>query len=54
MNNSSSRSHSLFQFIIESADNERGGLLKKAKLNFGDLAGSEKINKQEEMQMKHM
>ncbi len=29
-------------------------MLKRAKLNLGDLAGSEKINKEEEMQANHM
>jgi len=29
-------------------------MIKRAKLNLGDLAGSEKINKDEEMQAKHM
>lgn len=29
-------------------------MLKRSKLNLGDLAGSEKINKEEEMQAKHM
>jgi hypothetical protein len=29
-------------------------MLKRSKLNLGDLAGSEKINKDEEMQARHM
>jgi hypothetical protein len=29
-------------------------MIKRAKLNLGDLAGSEKVNKDEEMQAKHM
>lgn len=29
-------------------------MLRRAKLNLGDLAGSEKINKEEEMQAKHL
>ena len=29
-------------------------MLKRAKLNLGDLAGSEKINKDEEMKTKHL
>lgn len=29
-------------------------MLKRAKLNLGDLAGSEKVNKDEEMKTKHM
>jgi Kinesin motor domain len=29
-------------------------MLKRAKLNLGDLAGSEKVNKEEEMQAGHL
>jgi hypothetical protein len=29
-------------------------MIKRAKLNLADLAGSEKINKEEEMQLAHM
>jgi hypothetical protein len=29
-------------------------MLKRSKLNLGDLAGSEKINKDEEIRAKHM
>jgi uncharacterized protein with HEPN domain len=29
-------------------------MLKRVKLNLGDLAGSEKVNKDEELQAKHM
>jgi Kinesin motor domain len=39
----SSRSHSLFQLVIESDEADDQGMLKRAKLNIGDLAGSEKI-----------
>jgi Kinesin motor domain len=54
MNNSSSRSHSLFQLLIETDQVDSKGMLKRSKLNLGDLAGSEKINKDEEMRSKHM
>lgn len=54
MNVKSSRSHSLFQLLIETDQVDGQGMLKRAKLNLGDLAGSEKINKEEEMQVKHM
>jgi hypothetical protein len=45
MNNKSSRSHTIFQIMIESAKVDSKGNLFKAKLNLCDLAGSEKINK---------
>lgn len=54
MNIHSSRSHSLFQLLIETDKVDSKGMLKRSKLNLGDLAGSEKINKDEEMQAKHM
>jgi kinesin family protein 5 len=54
MNIQSSRSHSLFQLLIETDQVDSKGMLKRSKLNLGDLAGSEKINKDEEMQAKHM
>jgi len=54
MNIKSSRSHSLFQLLIETDQIDIKGMLKRSKLNLGDLAGSEKINKDEEMQAKHM
>ena len=45
---------SLFQLLIETDQVDSKGMLKRSKLNLGDLAGSEKINKVEEMQAKHM
>ncbi len=54
MNIQSSRSHSLFQLLIETDQVDNKGMLKRSKLNLGDLAGSEKINKDEEMQARHM
>lgn len=50
----SSRSHTLFQILIESNTVDEHGMLKRSKLNLGDLAGSEKIDKDEEMQAKHL
>jgi hypothetical protein len=47
MNINSSRSHTLFQILIESDNADAKGMLKKAKLNIGDLAGSEKIRNDE-------
>ena len=54
MNIKSSRSHSLLQFLIETDQVDKKGKLKRSKLNLGDLAGSEKINKDEEMKSKHL
>ena len=45
----SSRSHSIFQLLIESDKADSRGFLKRAKLNLCDLAGSEKIHGLEEM-----
>ena len=54
MNLKSSRSHSILQILIETDQVDSKGKLKWAKLNLGDLAGSEKIHKEEEMQSKHL
>ena len=54
MNFRSSRSHSIYQLLIESNQVDGKGMLKRAKLNLGDLAGSEKVNKEEEMAAAHM
>jgi hypothetical protein len=43
MNMQSSRSHTILQITIESDEADEHGMLKRAKLNVGDLAGSEKI-----------
>lgn len=52
MNTKSSRSHTIFQILLESTRPDKKGmfkviidLYKKARLNLCDLAGSEKINK---------
>jgi hypothetical protein len=49
----SSRSHIIFQLLIEDNKINEKGMLKRAKLNLCDLAGSEKINKEELMEAKH-
>jgi hypothetical protein len=54
MNIQSSRSHSIFQFLIESEKVDSNGMIKRSKLNLGDLAGSEKIDKDEDMQSGHL
>ena len=43
LNMQSSRSHTIFQIVIESDEADEKGVIKRAKLNIGDLAGSEKI-----------
>lgn len=54
MNIQSSRSHSIFQFLLESEKIDKNGMIKRSKLNLGDLAGSEKIDKDENMKSKHL
>lgn len=53
-NINSSRSHSLLQLMVESKGEDGNGMLKKAKLNFCDLAGSEKLNKNDENTQKYL
>ncbi|CAI2382956.1 unnamed protein product [Moneuplotes crassus] len=53
MNAASSRSHSIFQLLLESNKMDSDGMLMRAKLNLCDLAGSEKINKEEIMNEQH-
>ena len=45
----SSRSHTIFQLLIESNQADQRGMLFRGKLNLCDLAGSEKIGKEESM-----
>jgi len=54
MNIQSSRSHTIFQFLLESDKIDQKGMIKRSKLNLGDLAGSEKIDKDEEMKSRHL
>lgn len=49
MNQLSSRSHSIFQIIIESDAVNKKGKLRRAKMNLCDLAGSEKYDKEGSM-----
>ena len=51
MNHNSSRSHSIFQLKFERVEGKR---MFRSKLNLCDLAGSEKINKVEELEQGHM
>ncbi|EGR30739.1 kinesin motor domain protein [Ichthyophthirius multifiliis] len=53
MNNKSSRSHTILQFSIESTNNNNKNIMKRSKVNLCDLAGSEKINKNEIIQNDH-
>ena len=47
MNQTSSRSHSIFTIVIECAENskEKGDHIRVGKLNLVDLAGSERQSK---------
>lgn len=45
----SSRSHTIFQILVESDTADERGMLFRGKLNLCDLAGSEKIQKEETM-----
>lgn len=54
MNVQSSRSHTIFQLLLESNKIDAKGMIRRSKLNLGDLAGSEKIDKDEEMVGQHM
>jgi hypothetical protein len=54
MNQNSSRSHSLFQLVLQTTKVDKNGFIRRSKLNLADLAGSEKINKQEEYRVNHV
>ncbi|CAG9327587.1 unnamed protein product [Blepharisma stoltei] len=51
MNQSSSRSHTIFQIFIE---NNQSDSLRRNKINFCDLAGSEKYDKENSMAEEHI
>ena len=53
-NNHSSRSHTIFQLLLESDHPNKKGLLKRAKINLCDLAGSEKYDKEGRMVAGHV
>ena len=53
-NNHSSRSHTIFQLLLESDHPNKHGLLKRAKINLCDLAGSEKYDKEGRMVVGHV
>ena len=54
LNHHSSRSHTIFQLLIETDVANKRGVLKKGKLNFCDLAGSEKFDKDNNMTTAHI
>ena len=54
MNTNSSRSHTIFQILLETDKANKKGLMKKAKLNLCDLAGSEKYDKAGMMNSAHI
>lgn len=53
-NQASSRSHSVFQLVVESVSPDSNGKLIRAKLNLCDLAGSEKISAEDKLSAGHM
>lgn len=53
LNMYSSRSHTVFQILMENTKVDSQGKLKRAKLNLCDLAGSEKIGAEANMTGKH-
>ncbi|CAG9320816.1 unnamed protein product [Blepharisma stoltei] len=53
-NHHSSRSHTIFQLLLERDKANKRGVLKKGKLNFCDLAGSEKYDKENTMAHEHV
>ena len=54
LNHHSSRSHTIFQVLIETDKANKRGVLKKGKINFCDLAGSEKYDKENDMTTAHI
>ncbi|OMJ95339.1 hypothetical protein SteCoe_1241 [Stentor coeruleus] len=46
LNQKSSRSHTIFQIVIDTDETSKKGFLKRTKINFCDLAGSEKYDKE--------
>ena len=50
----SSRSHTIFQLLVESNSPNLRGFLLRGKLNLCDLAGSEKICKEEHIGTQHL
>lgn len=50
LNAKSSRSHTIFLINLEEIKANSQGIIKRSKLSLCDLAGSEKINKNEEME----
>lgn len=53
-NHHSSRSHTIFQILIEGDKANKRGALKRAKMNLCDLAGSEKFDKEGMMVKDHI
>lgn len=50
----SSRSHTIFQLLVEANKPNAKGMLMRGKLNLCDLAGSEKIHKEDVMNQQHL
>ena len=53
-NHHSSRSHTIFQLLVEGDKANKRGAIKRAKLNLCDLAGSEKFDKENRMIKDHI
>lgn len=53
LNMFSSRSHTVFQLLLENTKVDKQGKLRRAKLNLCDLAGSEKIGAESNLTGKH-
>ena len=53
-NHHSSRSHTIFQILVEGDRANKRGVLKRAKMNLCDLAGSEKFDKEGKMLKDHI
>ena len=54
LNAKSSRSHTIFQINLEEIKSNSQGIIKRSKLSLCDLAGCEKINKNEEIEQGHL
>lgn len=54
MNAMSSRSHMIFQIVLESDKADPNGKIKRSKLNMCDLAGSERIDKMSNTNKSHL
>lgn len=54
MNQHSSRSHTILQITMQTNQPDENGMILKSQLNLCDLAGSEKLNTDEEIEKEHV